>query len=274
MHVSAEKTYQIFSQDHHFPKLFDLINDCSRKCTTCQQVNSYPTSQTIWPIIPRLRYGIFHEVFLDLIELPCTIRGFVYALVMIATRPGFMRATPIKNKEASTVLDAFVHDWILLFGPPLKLRTDQGSEFDALICRLAYKSFGIFWKPSSAYTPNAQGVVEIRNRSLKSNLKKRILQKPAEWDTLMDQSVFYLNIQPSGWRKLSPFEIVFCTKPNLPLDLQVRFDKGETFDPSMDSDLDSNMDMHLINRFNLSKLQPGVYHGVVKGSEHFQLVKK
>jgi hypothetical protein len=66
----------------------------------------------------------------------------------------------------------------------------------------------------------------------------------------LDQTVFFLNIQPSDWRKLSPFEIVFCTKPNLPLDFQVRFDKGE---PSMDSDLDSNMDNHLINRFNLSK---------------------
>jgi hypothetical protein len=33
----------------------------------------------------------------------------------------------------------------------------------------------------------------------------------------------------------------------------VRFDKGETFEPSMDSDLDSNMENNLINRFNLSK---------------------
>jgi hypothetical protein len=253
MHTSPEKVYHIVSESHHFPKLFDLIRECSMKCVACQQVNAYPTSNTVWPVIPRLPYTIFQEVFLDLIELPITIRGFMYALVMIATRPGYLRATPLKNKDATTVLDAFIHDWVLLFGPPLKLRTDQGSEFDAKLCRLAYKSFGIFWKSSSAYTPNAQGVVEIRNRSLKNDLKKRILQNPAEWDTLLDQSVFYLNIQHSGWRKLSPFEIVFCTKPNLPLDLQVRFDKGETFAPSMDTDLDSYMDTHLVNRFNLAK---------------------
>jgi transposase InsO family protein len=251
MHISAQKTYQLISEEHHFPKLFDLINDCLQKCIICQQVNAYPTSNTVWPVIPRLPNTIFQEVFMDIIELPITTRGFIYALVMIATRPGYIKSTALKNKEATTVLDAFIHDWILVFGPPLKLRTDQGSEFDAKICQLAYKSFGIYWKSSSAYTPNAQGAVEIRNRSLKNDLKKRILQHPAEWDTLLDQSVFFLNIQPSGWRKLSPYEIVFCTKPNLPLDIQVRFDKGDYLDPSTDSD--SNMDNYFFHRFTLAK---------------------
>ncbi len=72
-------------------------------------MNSYPASQAI------------------IIELPCTIRGFIYALVMIrnSTRIYTIYSTSKQRIIYSTVLDALVHDCMIFF----RMNTRSCHEF-------------------------------------------------------------------------------------------------------------------------------------------------
>jgi hypothetical protein len=112
------ESYELFDQINYLHSLIITFRNYSISLTNAVVHMStgefYPTSQAIWSVIPRLPYGIFHEVFIDIIELSCTIRGFIYALVTIRNSR-LIRSTPLQNKESSTVLDTFVHDCMIFF---------------------------------------------------------------------------------------------------------------------------------------------------------------
>ena len=167
---------------------------------------------------------------------------------MVCDRSAWISASPMMDKSAESTLIAMLNDWILKFGPMNRLRTDQGSEFDAELSRLAYASWGIRFKTSSSHHPESQGRVESRNKGIKSSLKKLLLEFGVEWDVQLPQVLYFMNISPVRFRNLSAFEILFGRRATLPLDMQIHLEKGEQVeDPEL-------MDKFLVKRFNLFKV--------------------
>ncbi|ROT76340.1 hypothetical protein C7M84_005068 [Penaeus vannamei] len=71
----------------------------------------------------------FERVSVDLIELPVANNGDRYVLTIVDELTRFIQLVPMPTKDAHTVADALISHFITLFGPPVTLLSDNGSEF-------------------------------------------------------------------------------------------------------------------------------------------------
>ena len=129
------------------------------------------------PVPPRQ----WHTVAADLVSMPATINGFIYALTIIDTFSRVAAVVPLKSKHARTVgrkLKAvFEAKWL---GPPVTLLTDNGKEFTAGIIKKLCASYGVQQKFTTAYNPKANGTIERYNQTLICNIQLDVLSALTE----------------------------------------------------------------------------------------------
>ena len=153
-----------------------------------------------------------------------------YIHVMIDAFSHFVVTVPIKSNNAKTAIKTLLHHWIIKFGPPIYLVTDRGSEYVnkemAHLCTL----MGIRHSPRTAYSPWTNGLVEVQNRNLGTHLRKFLHDTPRDWAFQVHMYAYAHNSQPLPEPNISPHEIVFHTRPRIPLtfDLNLNRDTSNT----------------------------------------------
>ena len=88
----------------------------------------------------------------------------------------------ICGKEALTVADAVVQDWILKHGTPVTLHSDRGKEFTAVLHQEVCDLLWITKTYSTVYRPQANGMVERCNCTLLAMLRTVVSEQQDDWD--------------------------------------------------------------------------------------------
>ena len=81
---------------------------------------------------------------------------------------------PLKGTDTETCARALVFHWIARFGMPLDLTSGRGSQFTSKLWSAITKLLGIKLHHTTAYHPQANGLVERFHRHLKSSLRARL----------------------------------------------------------------------------------------------------
>lgn len=85
------------------------------------------------------------------------------------------------DKEASTVAKAFVSNFILRYGIPTEVATDQGTEFMAVTFKEACKLLGISQLHSTAYHHETLGALENTHKHLGTYLRIQVSKHENSW---------------------------------------------------------------------------------------------
>ncbi|XP_018323620.1 uncharacterized protein K02A2.6-like [Agrilus planipennis] len=93
--------------------------------------------------------------------------GFRYCLTCVDRFSRWPEAIPMEDQEATTVARTFFSTWIARFGVPLKVTTDQGRQFESHLFKQLNILTGTAHFRTSAYHPQANGLVERLHRQLK-----------------------------------------------------------------------------------------------------------
>ena len=153
-----------------------------------------------------------------------------YIHVIIDAFSHFVVTVPIKSNNAKTAIKTLLHHWIIKFRPPIYLVTDRGSEYVnkemARLCTL----MGIRHSPRIAYSPWTNGLVEVQNRNLGTHLRMFLHDTPKDWAFQVHMYAYKHNSQQLSELNISPHEIVFHTRPRIPLtfDLNLTRDTYKT----------------------------------------------
>ena len=102
-------------------------------------------------------------------------------------------------------LSILLHHWITKFGYPAYLVTL------ANLCT----TMGIRHSPRTPYAPWTSGLVENQNKNLGTHLRLFLHNTPENWFTQVHMYAYAHNSQPLSELNLSPYEIVFHTKPKI-----------------------------------------------------------
>lgn len=136
--------------------------------------------------------------------------------------------------------------WIYEYGCPIRIRSDNGSEFIDDLNRLAYAIYGIQFKTGSAYSSQSQGIVERAIGSIRQALLKHSEAEPENWDLSLMEVQFQYNTTVHGWRGFTPFELLFARRVNYPLELTQEMILKDVVD-------EKTLDIKLRERFVLQK---------------------
>ncbi|XP_057334363.1 insertion element IS476 uncharacterized 39.2 kDa protein-like [Microplitis mediator] len=97
-------------------------------------------------------------------------RGYTKCLTIIDQFTRFPEAIPLENADADTVAVELIRHWISRYGVPLRITSDQGTQFSAVLFQALMRILGVKYLRTTPYHPASNGLVERLHRQLKAAL--------------------------------------------------------------------------------------------------------
>jgi transposase InsO family protein len=194
----------------------DIASWC-RDCVACQRakVTKQPRASVEAIPIPLRR---FSHVHVDLVgPLPASEDRFLYILTMVDRTTRWLEAVPLKSISATSCVEAFLSSWVARFGVPATLTSDRGTQFASATWASFCSKLGTRHVMTTAYHPQANGLVERTHRQLKDALRAR--EAGADWPTHLPWVLLGLRTAPKEISGFSSAEAVFGQPLVLPGEL-------------------------------------------------------
>ena len=127
---------------------------------------------------------------------------------------------PVANTSAQITIAA-VEKWILSFGIPQSINHDRGTAFTNTDIVNSTKELGITLRPRTAYSPWTNGKEETQNQHIARYWRGFLNDAGNNWSLLAPKFAFAHNTSVNYTTGKTPYEIVFGTKPQLPVSLKL-----------------------------------------------------
>lgn len=146
----------------------------------CQQakVQRHTRSPLAEFLVPSTR---FTHINVDIVGPLPLFQGFRYLLTTIDRYTRWVEAISLTDQTADSVAKALIATWFARFGIPTKITTDQGRQFESELFRSLGRYLGFRSSTTTAYHPQANGLIERQHRTIKAALRCHLLQRPTVW---------------------------------------------------------------------------------------------
>ena len=134
---------------------------------------------------------------------------------MIDRTTRWVEAVPIGNTTADTVLQTFLYFWVSRFGIPLTVTSDRGAQFTSQAWQSSLQRLGIRVSTTTAYHPQANGIVEQFHRTLKNALRCAV-RASRSWTRSLPWVLLGLRNAPRTDTATSTAEILYGTPLRVP----------------------------------------------------------
>ncbi|GFU17506.1 retrovirus-related Pol polyprotein from transposon 412 [Trichonephila clavipes] len=213
------KTLQKVRERFYWNNVWSDVEKCCRTCDPCAARKGHRKRTR-----GRLQlYNVgapFERIAFDILgPLPRSSDGNNNILVVMDYFTMWPEACPIPDQEASTVAEVLVQHWISRFGVPLQLHSDQGRNFDSVVCKRLCEILAIDKTRTTALHPQSDGMVERFNRTILNSLSLLVSSNQQDWDMKLP---FFLLAYRSAVHETtgySPSQMLFGRNLRLPADL-------------------------------------------------------
>ena len=141
--------------------------------------------------------------------------GQAYVLLIVDYFTKAAEFVYIPDKKAETVARAFHDRWLMRFGVPEWVTSDNGQEFGGAF-RHQLERLGIALVHSSPYHPQANGAVERLVRTMKTILAAKAANAVYDWPSLLPQVQSDYMARVHATTQFSLDELVYAKKVKLP----------------------------------------------------------
>jgi hypothetical protein len=203
-----------------WPGMKSEIAAWCRGCVPCQRakITKQPRA-SVQPIPIPLRR--FSHVHVDLVgPLPVSEDGFLYIFTIIDRTTRWLEAVPLKNMATASCMEAFLSVWVARFGVPETVTSDRGAQFSSASWASFCKRLGVRHIMTTAYHPQANGLVERAHRQLKEALKAR--GAATDWPAHLPWALLGLHAVPKEISGVSSTEAVYGQPLVLPGEVSIQ----------------------------------------------------
>ena len=216
-HQGVSRTISILRDRCFWPGMYGDVKQHIKECFACV-ASKAPTPPIRTPRRHLLAFKPMELIAIDFLKLDRGRGGYEDVLVVTDAFTKFAQAIPCKNQTAPVVARALIDGWIVHYGAPLRIHSDQGRNFESSLVREVCKFYGIEKTRTTPYHPEGNGQTERFNRTLCSMIRSLDPDKRKRWPELIQQLVFLYNCTPHGTTGLSPYRLLYGREPYTPLD--------------------------------------------------------
>jgi hypothetical protein len=210
------KTKQTIRLKYWWPTYRNDITSYINSCQFCQwrnrnRQNTNPPVQAYdLPAIP------FGTTQIDLTELVRSRMGNLFILVIKCALTKYVELVPIIDKTPEEVAIALINRVFMRHGSPNVLISDNGHEFVNQILEHINAIYKVKHITTSGYHPQANGLVENHNQTLKNQLKAFANEQQNNWDEHLDTVQFAYNTTVHSATGFSPHMMLYGREAKQP----------------------------------------------------------
>jgi cleavage and polyadenylation specificity factor subunit 1 len=173
--------------------------DIASFCRDCQRCARGKVTTTVHTQVQPIQLPVkrFSHVHIDIVgPLPASPGGCTHLLTMVDMSMRWAEAVPLINTSTASCAAAFFNSWVSRFGVPAVLTSDRGVQFSSAVWGELCTTLGISHRLTTAYHPQANGLVERFHRQLKDALRARLDNQ--DWPTQLPWAMLGLKSGPEG----------------------------------------------------------------------------
>ena len=232
-----DRTSRLIRERFFWPNMSSDIEKWVSSCERClrRKTNTHVRA----PLVNVHTTYPLELVCLDFLSLETAKGGFGNVLVVTDHFTKFAMAIPTKNQTAKTTADSFYNQFIIHYGIPTRIHSDQGANFESDIIKELCKITNMKKSHTSIYHPQGNSGPERFNRTLLDMLGTLENSQKLDWKKYINSLVYAYNCTIHESTGVSPYELMFGRKPKLPIDAM--------FDDARDQDEGSKATKEYIN---------------------------
>ncbi|MCG8044577.1 MAG: RNase H-like domain-containing protein [Candidatus Thiodiazotropha endolucinida] len=155
---------------------------------------------------------------IDFLTLERSKGGFENILVITDHFTRYAQAFPTRNQEAKTTAKVLFDNFIVHYGFPARLHSDQGRNFESNVISELCSLAGIEKSRTTPYHPMGNGMVERFNQTLLNMLGTLESHQKDDWKSYVAPLVHSYNATRHDSTGYSPFFLMFGRHPRLAID--------------------------------------------------------
>ena len=215
-HMGRDRTIQLVRERFFWPR---MTSDVDRYVLSCRRCLQRKKPANCAPLVPIMTSQPLEVVSMDHLSLEPSKGGFQHILVITDLFTRYAVAVPVQNLSAKVTAKAFINNFVVHYGVPLRIHSDQGGAYESKLVREMCNLLGMEKSRTTAYHPEGNGVTERFNRSLLNMLGTLEPHSKLDWKSQVAPLVHAYNCAPHAATGYSPYFLMFGRHPNLPVDV-------------------------------------------------------
>ena len=142
-----------------------------------------------------------------------------YLLLVSCYFTKWLDAIPINSIDAKTVATKLIERFISVFGVPVTLHSDQGSNFESILFKEVCSILGIEKTRTTPGRPQSDGMVERACRSVQAMLSAYVSQNQKDWADYIPLLMMAYRSSVHDTTKCTPCSMMLGREIRLPIDL-------------------------------------------------------
>lgn len=205
-HPSIRATRKLIAEKFVWQGMARDVGIWARNCEACQAAKiQYHVKAPLQEFsVPHKR---FDHINIDLVGPLPVSAGKSYLLTIVDRYTRWPEAIPIEDIRADTCARALIANWIARFGVPSEITSDRGAQFTSSLWASVMRMLGSHHITTTAYHPQANGMVERFHRQLKSALKAKLAT--ANWMDVLPWVLLGIRTAPKEDLGCSSAEIMY-----------------------------------------------------------------
>lgn len=224
-HPGRDRTLSLLRDRFFWPGMANDVENWIKKCPRCIRRKTPANSRA--PLKSVVTTQPLELVCMDFLTLETSKGGFQHVLVITDHFTRYAQAIPTRNMSAKTTADAFFNNFVVHYGMPRRLHSDQGANFESRIIKELCQITACQKSRTTPYHPMGNGMCERFNRTLLDMLGTLEPHRKADWKSYIAPLVHAYNCTRHESTGFSPFSLMFGRDPHLPVDISFGLNKND-----------------------------------------------
>jgi transposase InsO family protein len=125
----------------------------------------------------------------------------------------------MRNQEAGNLAKKLIENFITIFGVPMQIHTDQGTNFESILFKALCKYLDIEKTRTTVMRQQSDGMAERYMRTIEDMLSSFLGTRQKDWDTYIPLIMMAYRSSDHETTGISPCRMMFGHEINLPVNL-------------------------------------------------------